>query len=247
MHGTDSHADTSPRPALRCVALLVWLLAGASLAAEPLVPFSNEYRARARGIPIAVTHELKPLDDGIWEMRFHARAWVGNVEEVSHLRLDEEGRVVPLHYTYRRRGMGRNRTGEIAFDWKENSVHNVEDDEDWELEITENVQDRLSFQLQMQRDIIAGRDKLVYHIADGSRMREYGFEVVGEETIDTPLGKVKTVKVKRSREGSSRVTYAWLAPEFDHLLVRLQQDEGSSTYTLNIDKAQVDGKAIDRF
>lgn len=232
---------------LRPLALLICLLFSAGLVAQPIAPFSNEYRARAKGIPIVVTHELAAREDGTWQMRFHARAWVGSVEEISHLRIDENGRVVPLHYTYARSGLGRNREAELTFDWEEKRVTNKVEDHSWRMDITENVQDKLSFQLQMQRDIVAGRDKLVYHIADGGRLKEYGFEVVETETVKTPMGKVEAVKVKRSREDSSRVTYAWLAKEFDHLLVRLQQDEGGSSYTINIHKAHVDGTTIDEF
>lgn len=217
-------------------------------AASAPKPFSNQYISSALGFKITVTHELKQLEDDTYEMRFHAKSWFASIEEVSRLRVDAEStQVIPLHYTYKRRGIGKNRDAELTFDWDKEIVTNNVQNISWKMDITQRVQDKLSYQLQIQQDLRAGEKKFVYQIADGGRLKEYGFEVIGEEVLETPLGKVDTIQVKRSRDDDKRVTYAWLATDWDFLLVRMQQEEKGKTYDIDLDTAMVDGKQITSF
>jgi hypothetical protein len=210
--------------------------------------FSNQYLSSALGFKITVTHALNKQDDGTYQMRFHAKSWFASIEEISHLRVDEEtGQVIPLHYTYKRRGVGKNRDAELTFDWDKQTVTNNVQNTSWKMDITQRVQDKLSYQLQIQQDLRAGEKKFAYQIADGGRLKEYGFEVIAEESLATPLGKVATLQVKRSRENDERVTYAWLAEDWNFLLVRMQQEEKGKTYDIDLNTANVDGKEIKTF
>ena len=51
----------------------------------------------------------------------------------------------------------------------------------------------------------------------------------------------------RSRKNHDRVTYAWLAKDWDYLLVRLQQQEDGDSHTISITKAELNGERIKRF
>jgi hypothetical protein len=210
--------------------------------------FSNQYLSSALGFKVTVTHELKPLEDGSLEMHFRAESWFASIDEVSRLRIDKTtGEVVPLHYRYKRRGAGRNRDAELTFNWDAKTVTNNVQNTTWKMGIAERVQDKLSYQLQLQQDLLNGQKKFSYQIADGGRLKEYAFEIVAEETLTTPLGKVDTIKVKRSRDNDDRVTYAWLAKDQNYLLVRMEQEEKGDTYTINLNTATIAGKAIKTF
>ena len=54
-------------------------------------------------------------------------------------------------------------------------------------------------------------------------LRQYNFEILGTEELDTPLGKLRTVKVKQWRDGSSRSTVSWLSPKHQCLFVQVHQ------------------------
>ena len=43
------------------------------------------------------------------------------------------------------------------------------------------------------------------------------------EQLDLPYGTIEALKVEIERDSSSRVTYAWFAPDLNYQLVRLQQ------------------------
>jgi hypothetical protein len=233
------------RIALFCI---IPLFASLTYAAEPPKTFDNEYKAKLYGFNITVTNRLTKTADNQYDLLFKAVSMIGTITEQSKMQWNPvEQTISPLHYSYARRGLGKDRTAELTFDWKSKSVTNNVQKTSWQMDIAQKVQDKLSYQIQMQQDLLNGHKNFAYQIADGGRLKEYKFTTVGEELLDTPLGKVNTIKVKRSRENDERVTYAWLAKEWSYLLVRLQQEEKGETYTIYIHKATLDGKTIEKF
>lgn len=234
---------------LRTSAFII-LAAFSSLATAADAPktFDNEYKAKLYGFNITVTNRLTKTADNQYDLLFKADSVIGNITEQSKMQWSSEQQTIsPLHYSYSRRGLSKDRTAELSFDWKNKSVTNNVQKTSWQMDIAQKVQDKLSYQIQMQQDLLNGKKDFTYQIADGGRLKEYKFTVVGEEMLDTPLGKVNTLKVKRSREKDERVTYAWLAKDWNYLLVRLQQEEKGEAYTIYIHKATLDGKAIEKF
>lgn len=235
----------SIRTALICLSTL---FASLTFAAEAPVTFDNEYKAKLYGFNITVTNRLTKTSDNQYELLFKADSMIGTITEQSKMQWNPAQQTVsPLHYSYARRGLGKARTAELSFDWPKKTVTNNVQKTSWQMDIAQKVQDKLSYQVQLQQDLRNGHKNFAYQIADGGRLKEYKFTTVGEELLDTPLGKVNTIKVKRSRENDERVTYAWLAKDWNYLLVRLQQEEKGEAYTIYIHKATLNGKAIEKF
>jgi len=224
------------------------LIAAFTHAANPPKTFDNQYKAKLYGFNITVTNRLTKTADNQYDLLFKAESMIGNITEQSKMQWNPAQQTIsPLHYSYARRGLSKDRTAELTFDWKNKSVTNNVQKTSWQMDIAQKVQDKLSYQIQLQQDLLNGHKDFVYQIADGGRLKEYKFTTVGEEVLETPLGKVNTIKVKRSRENDERVTYAWLAKDWNYLLVRLQQEEKGEAYTIYIHKATLDGKAIEKF
>jgi Protein of unknown function (DUF3108) len=220
--------------------------------AEPItkapITFDNEYKAKLYGFNITVNSRLSNIADNDYELVFNVDALIGSIKEKSHFQWNPlTATIKPIDYTYRRTGLGKSKSAELLFDWKNKSVTNKVDNSSWTMDIEKNVQDKLSYQAQLQLDLMKGLNNFSYQIADGGRLKEYKFTIESEEILDTPLGKVNTVKVKRSRDNDERITYAWLAKEWSYLLVRLQQEEKGKVHTTYIQKASVNGKAIKHF
>ena len=231
-----------------CMAMLIGLLSMATSADVAPVVFDNQYKARLYGFNISVTNTLTHQGDNRYELVFKFNSMVGTITESSQLEwMPDTQAVRPLHYTYKRRGLGKDRDADLQFNWDTQSVINHVQKSTWKMGITDAVQDKLSYQAQLQLDLLKGLESFSYHIADGGRLKDYNFIIVGEEQLDTPLGQVNTIKVKRSRENDDRVTYAWLAKDWKYLLVRLQQEEDGKKTTIYIHKASIDGKRIEKF
>jgi len=231
-----------------CTLLFTLLLCPFTLASEGPKTFENQYKTKLYGFNIVVTNRLSRTQANNFELLFRFDSMLGSIVETSQLTWDSaRAQVVPQHYSYKRRGLGKNRDADLQFDWSQKRVINNVNKSAWSMDIKQNVQDKLSYQLQLQQDFLRGKNNLKYLIADGGRLKDYNFEKVAEEVLDTPLGKVNTIKVKRGRENDTRTTYAWLAKDWGYLLVRLQQEEKGSAYTLDITKASLDGKPISHF
>jgi hypothetical protein len=219
-----------------------------SLAAEPPKTFDNTYKAKLYGFKVTVTNRLTKSADNRYQLMFKADSMLGSITETSELLWNPaQQTVMPEHYIYARRSIGKDRHAELKFDWAKKSVTNNVAKTTWKMDIAQRVQDKLSYQLQLQQDLLNGKESFDYQIADGGHLKEYRFTKVAEELLDTPLGKVATVKIKRSRENDNRITYAWLAPKWNYMLVRLQQEEDGDAYTIYITQANLNGKPVTKF
>lgn len=245
-----------PNRSLKSVWLVShWFLLGFSMcfalatqAAVTLPSFETSYNAKLYGFAITATSSLSPLPNGNYEYYFNADSMVGKVSEKTEVSWNtKEQRIIPQRYSYQRKGLGKSRDDELVFDWSTNKVTNLKNNQIQALDAGKNFQDSLSYQIQLSQDLMAGKKQFEYAITNGSKIKQYTFDIVGEETLATSLGDVKTVKVKRTRDKDELVTYAWFAKDYQYLLIRLQQEENGSAYTININRASLNGKAIDHF
>ena len=125
--------------------------------------------------------------------------------------LGETG-VRPDTYHYSRSGGSRERKAELSFDWQAMSVSNHVEDSRWEMEIPAGTLDKLVSQLAMMLALRNGETDVSFNIADGGKLKEYRFRVVGEETLELPAGTFDTVKITKLRDNKKRETYIWCAP-----------------------------------
>ena len=129
----------------------------------------------------------------------------------------------PLQYTYIRSGGKKKRNVKLSFDWAQGIVINTINDDPWQMPVPPDTQDKLVYQLTLMLDLRTDTKKLHYTIADGGKLKDYAFTVVGEETVDTPLGKLRTTKIQRVDD--KRNTTIWCANTLNYLPVRIEQEE----------------------
>ncbi len=74
-----------------------------------------------------------------------------------------------------------------------------------------------------------------FTIVDKQSLKQYLFKVIGNEEIETDIGKYNTVMVNRTRAGSSRSTTLWLAKELFYLPIKIQQKkDGNVKFEMEI-------------
>jgi len=202
-----------------------------------------------RGITISgeATRSLEPTDTGRWIYRFDVDSFVADIRESSRFRFEDQT-VISERYRYSLEGFFlSNRYKKLDFNWDESVIVDRVNDQRTDMSDHPDVQDQLGAQLQLWVDLRAGRETMEYVIPDEGEFKDYQFEVLREETLDTrEFGKVETVVVERVRdEDSPRTTLMWFAPEWDHLLVRLEQtnDEGED-FEIYLKSATLDGERI---
>jgi len=147
---------------------------------------------------------------------------------------DEDG-YRPMEY-YARYTDGRETEVErITFDWERRRVIAVDQNETTVLPLSDGLLDKLMYQVVIRDDLEAGKRDLRYRIVDGSKIKEYVFEVLGEEEVVTPMGRVRTVKIRRED------TVVWCAAVWDYLPVKLEQKEKDRTVASYILSVEQDG------
>ena len=146
---------------------------------------------------------------------------------------DIDGKIMPEFYEYLRSGSKRSRNVTVKFDWDNNQITNSVDGSSWKMPAVDGILDKLLYQYSIMVDLQQGKTNLKYIIADGGKEKVYTFESIGEEIIDTPLGKLNTIKLIRRRQDSDRQSLFWSAPQMNYLPVKLEiTDEGDKTVVI---------------
>lgn len=213
-------------------------------AARVLLPFHATYEAEFSGFGVTAERKLSG-SPASWRLDFSAHSMFAKIEEYS--RFAQQGqRLVPQHYDYQKSGLGRDRHTALSFENDAKRVINVYDKSRSIEKAPANIQDKISYQLQLAIDVANGKTPLKYHVADGKKIREYEFRVAGKEKIKTPMGLIETVKVQRVREkDAERVTNIWFAPQWNYALVKLmQQEDNGKSYQITLTKLSIDGKEV---
>lgn len=233
------------------IVLLSAATLGMADAGEPLQvsapkDFKAKYEATLAGISIKATSQLNTLQNGRRELRFSAKSWVADIEESSQFEWNIQGHLVPIHYEYHRTGFGRDRHAILSFDWADFKVTNNVQNKPWQMDIPPGALDKLSAQLQLRQDLVNKRSLRDYQVADGGKLKTYSYIVLGEEVLETSLGKLNTVKIRREKANSTkRSTIFWLAKDWDYLLVKLrQQEKNGKQYEINLASASIAKVAV---
>ena len=141
-----------------------------------------------------------------------------------------DGKLIPELYEYSHTGRKKDRNVSVDFDWEKKQVSNLVNGSTWQMPATEGMLDKLLYQYSIMRDMQAGKSSLRYVVADGGPEKLYVFESLGEEVLDTQLGKLKTIKMVRHFTDSDRQSIFWSAPDLGYLPVKLENiDDGVKT------------------
>lgn len=209
-----------------------------------LLPLEVSYNASMeKGVAINgdARRRLEERKDGTWEYRTDVDSFIADIDESLIFRWEGE-RVIPLRYRYHLSGfLIKDRKQKINFDWDKGLATGHYRGEKFSLKLEDGALDPMGFQLQLRRDIKAGKRDMTYRVIDKGDYDTDRFAVIDEEKITTNGEKIATLKAEKVRDkDSKRKTFMWFAPERDYLLVRLLQVEpDGSEYELSIDEANI--------
>jgi len=213
-----------------------------------LKTYAAEYQATIKGMGVRM-HRTFTVTGTSALIETSAKKLIFGLTESSQLQIAEGKKLRVLSYSHKRKNLGDRHDRELNFDWNSNTVSDQLRPENKPLAIEYPVYDKLSYQEQFRLDLSANpmAERLEYQVTEGQRTRVYAFDRIIEEQIDTPLGKLNSVKFKRDRgENSSRETYIWFATDWSYLLARLDQieEKGAKPERLELKRAKVDGRKV---
>jgi len=198
-----------------------------------ILPFNAEYTFKRNGFSLgSINRNLSLQADNSYIFESYTKTgkiialfYKDKITERSHWRFID-GRPRPTQYLYHRRGGKRERHVELRFDWKKKRVTNIINSDPWRMQIPPDTQDKLLYQITIMQDL-ADKKPLEYIIADGGKLKDYAFEIIGTETIKTGIGNLETIKIKRIND--KRNTTIWCAPSRHFFPVRILQKEKDGT------------------
>lgn len=215
-----------------------------ALAAEELLPYQATYTAKYNGLDITATHQRERLESGDYRETLVAKNFLGRINEVALFRIDDSNMVIPLDYRYERSLLGIVREEQQTFDWKSNTVTLKRKDETRVIPVEKGYQDVVSHKIQIRRDLQAGKTSMSYAVISRGKLKDYSYQVIGKEKIKTPIGTLDTIRIERVREDDDPETIFWLAPNWDYLLVKLQQVEDGDSHSLELQSATIDNHPV---
>ena len=125
-------------------------------------------------------------------------------------------------------------------------MRGVHKKEEFILPTQPGLLDKTTYQLALQRDLMAGKQEMSYLVVDGDDVEQYQFRVTGEQRVTTRNGQFDAVEVERVREpDAKRETTLWFAKDWNYLLVRLSQIETDGQhYQIVLKEASMDGQPV---
>ncbi len=211
------------------VAIIVSMPCWAEIMRPYKATYSTEWQFGLR-LSGKAERSLKQDEQGHWQLRTEGSAMLANLTEISHFKLQQQ-QLVPLKYSYHRQIFNKTRHVKLIFDWQKSQVMNQLNDQNWRMKIVPGTYDKQIVQLQLRRDLLAQRPNLSYTVADGGKLKVFSYQIEAEETIATPLGKHRSIRVKRDRGGdNTRNTWIWFAPEHNFIVVRIEQQEANGKH-----------------
>ena len=91
--------------------------------------------------------------------------------------------------------------------------------------------DRGSLQVALMLDLAACRRPGPYRYVDDDGIRTYDYERLADDSADTGIGQLATVRFAQQRAGSSRRTIIWFASDYAYVPVRIEQIEDGEAET----------------
>jgi hypothetical protein len=216
---------------------------------QPYPEFTADYNATWTGgwfpINVDAQRSLRYQEDGSAVLTFAADSVIAGLEETSTFRFSDTV-IQPLQYRYLRTGLFKEPDRNQLFNWQKKYIIDVDDQTVFEGHWHDQVQDNLSYHLQASIDLKQGKIQFTYPVFDRKKIKEFKFQMLGVETLNTQVGKIRTVKVEQIEKNKSKnKTYIWFAKDYDFLLVRLQQKQkDGQMYQIDLTAAYINGKTL---
>ena len=144
----------------------------------------------------------------------------------------------PHTYRYHRTGGRKDKQVTVAFDWVQRVALNTAKGQTWSMPVPDGTLDKLGYVIAMMYDLDIGKREFEYPVADGGKLKTYRLKAIGEEDLETRIGTLATIKIRRIRDTDKRETILWCAPQLHYLPVKVQHREPDGTITFKIQSVQ---------
>ncbi len=232
---------------IKLIALLVSLFCCASTLATELKPYVAEYKSEISGFNVNLHRELT-RDGAQYKLSMNMKKLFLSIKEQCLFETDQQDIVKTLSYSHIRSGVSKKHNTDLQFDWNAKQVTDLLIKKHKPLSVEFPTYDKLSFQPQFRLDLMSKplQKRYEYRLASHKRVKLYAYDFVAEETIDTQLGKLRTLKFKRDHDEKERQDFIWFAKDWHYLIARIDHfdEPGDRPDRTLLSSATIDGKPV---
>ena len=198
---------------------------------KPLLQnYEAEYSISWMGVPVASSvHQLIAMPNGQFLFEAKAAPFLTLLPYdyyESSLFKSSGNEIIPLEYIYDHQEGRKKKQGKLFFNWSHLSVKDLLPNQPWQAPLPQGTQDKYTNTLLLRRDLMAGKQHFSYSVVEGHEIKNYHYEIIGTESLETDLGRLETTKVQLV--SGNRTTVLWMAKDFNYLLVKLIQYKNGS-------------------
>ena len=213
--------------ALRLALVLLGTVSVPLAAATELTPHRAEYKVRISVVSGQLNTELKVTDEGY--VATHVVKPTGLSRVVTNGEIFVTSTFAPVAdgvrpIRYRAINTIKDEPeANIEFDWSAHVATGTVGSVPVELPLDGPSHDAVSIQYELMLDLLNKKPSESYVLFDVEKMRAAQIRQVGSSTVKTGAGQFEVVGIQHQKEGSSRITTMWCAPELDYLPVVIEQ------------------------
>jgi hypothetical protein len=217
-----------------------------------LTPYNLNYVSSYKGMNIATNRTLKKALN-VFTLTAASKNMFAKLIEEATFRVDTNGDITGIKYESSKNILGAKKKELLLYDVDMGIAKYKSKKKKREFSLELGHLDGLTYQLKLQSDLInlaRKKDQLAakkisslhYPLITKGRQKIYHFEILGEEMLETLLGKITTLKVRKLHKNDKRETLLWFAPKWNFMLVQLWQNEkNGDDYRISIEKGTLNG------
>lgn len=191
-----------------------------------------KYTSSYNGINLETTRSLKN-NLGIYTQEANAKNILGDVKETSVFKIDKNGSISEIEYKLTKSVLGIKKEEILTYDQSLGVAKYRSKKKKQQIFKRDAHLNNLTSQIKLQSDLINKAELLSYAVIRRGKIKLLNYNIMGEEFLKTELGVISTLKLKRTRQKSNRETFLWFAPQWNYLLVKLEQKEkGGENFTM---------------
>lgn len=212
-----------------------------------LTPYNLIYSSSYNGMDVKVNRNLTRKAMA-YTLNTTAKNMVSDISEQAIFEIDAHGAIVELKYQATRNILGLKKKELLLYEQTIGIASYESKKKKRQILLSNAHFNHLTYQIKLQSDLINGVTSLSYPVIKKGKIKVYRFEILGEEALETPLGEINTLKIRKIREGSNRETFLWFAPRWNFMLIQLWHHEaGGSDNKMLLESGMLAGKGLDSF
>ncbi|GAA0197817.1 hypothetical protein GCM10009123_01300 [Kangiella japonica] len=197
-----------------------------SLAA--LQPYSIQYEVIHDGDNVGTaSRNLIQLSNGQWQLAMESDIsyyFLSDKRQETSRFTVEDKQILPLVYQrYSQTSMRSDSTLMQNFDWINKVEHGSYKKKEWSQPLKPGYLDQLTQLTLVRENLLTQKPIPAIDISYRGSVRHHEFKVLGQETLNTKKGPIKTAKVQLKETQRERQTNFWFALEHNMIPIQIQR------------------------